>query len=41
MFLITGFNKDDNEIMIYDCINLTDLFEHFTFLDGSPCGVEE
>lgn len=39
--LITGFNQDDNEIMIYDCINLTDLFEHFTFLDGSPCGVEE
>lgn len=39
--LITGYNKPDGEVFIDDAIDLTQLFDNYTFLDGSPCGVEE
>lgn len=39
--LITKFSDPSWVIMSTEGYNMTDLFEHFTFLDGSPCGVEE
>ena len=39
--LITKFSDPLWVIMSTEGYNMTDLFEHFTFLDGSPCGVEE
>lgn len=39
--LITGYNKPDSEVFIGDAIDLRQLFDDYTFLDGSPCGVEE
>ena len=39
--LITKFSDPLWVIMSTEAYNMTALFEHFTFLDGSPCGVEE
>ena len=39
--LITKFSDPLWVIMSTEGYNMTDLFEHFTFLDGSVCGVEE
>ena len=39
--LITEIGDDLYVFMGKEGYNMTDLFIHFTFLDGSPCGVEE
>lgn len=41
--LITAFNDDTFSAVSVDSVTYTfaDLLEEFTFLDGSPCGVEE
>ena len=39
--LITEFDDELHVSMGKEGYNMTDLFVHFTFLDGSPCGVEE
>lgn len=39
--LITKFSDPLWVIMSTEAYNMTNLFEHFTFLDSSPCGVEE
>ena len=38
--LITEFGDELHVSMGKEGYNMTDLFVHFTFLDGSPCGVE-
>lgn len=45
-FNVTSLNEDNDEYDVgitVNCADMTleDLFEHFEFLDGSPCGVEE
>lgn len=39
--LITKFSDPSWVIMSTEAYNMTDLLVHFTFLDGSPCGVKE
>lgn len=45
-FNVTMLNEDNDGYDVgitVNCVDMTleDLFEHFEFLDGSPCGVEE
>lgn len=39
IYLVVGFDKKENEIRIYDhWFNFTELFNGYTFVDGTPCG---
>lgn len=38
---ITGCTDKDVQISIPAWVSYADLLKYFTFLDGSPCGIEE
>lgn len=44
MILVTSIDNSDSSDPIRltsSWVSLSDIFEHFTFADGTPCGVEE
>ena len=38
---VSAFDSSSNKILIITWYNLQDLFNYFTYLDGSPCGIKE